>query len=129
MIASCIRPHKAAIVPGRIHVEICFGPMTFIKSRLVIKGLFILVDDERLVIDIQDQSFKGYREILFGYSHKSSEANDHIFNVTLVDIEHDVHNLTHVIASLVVHFVPNNRRRSQYPYRVIGMLACMVLAC
>jgi len=103
--------------------------MTFIKPRMVFKRLFILIKDECLLIDIQDQSLERHRKVFSAHPHYSSEGNDHVFNVPLVDVEHYVHYLAQIIAFVVVHPVPNDRGRSQDPYRLIGVITCMVFTC
>src|SRR5688572_7567421 len=126
MIASCIGAHKSAVGPCKPCVEICLGPMTFIKSRKVFKRLFILIKDECFLIDIQDQSVERHCKIFSAHPHKSAEGNDHVFNVPLVDVEHYVHYLAQIIARRVVNLVSNDRGGGQDPYRSIGMITCMV---
>src|SRR5689334_15513035 len=117
MITACIWTHKSPIVFCMLCVEISFGPMAFVKSGMIFKRLYVLIEYERLLILIQYQSVKGHCEILLAHSHKSTESNDHILNVPVVDVEHNVHYLAQIIAGFVIHLVPNDRGRSKYPDR------------
>ena len=128
MITACIWPHKSTIIPRMLCVEISFGPMAFVKSRMIFKGLYVLIEDERLLILVQYQNLKGHCEILLVHSHKSTEGNNHVFNVPVVNVEHYVHYLAQIIAGFVIHLVPNDRGGSKDPDRAIGVIARMVYA-
>jgi hypothetical protein len=95
---------------------------------MVFKGFFVLIKDECLLMDIQDQRFERHCEKLLVHPHKSAKGNDYVFNVPVVDVEHYVHYLAQVVASLVEYFVPNDRGRRQDPYRSVGMITRMVFA-